>query len=639
MQYRAVAQFENNVLRDVTDSAAWSVVPTSLASVSAGLLTTQTISTDREQITLHAQLTWNGTAVDADKTVLVRGSGAAGQRSDWETYQANASHTGFAPISLEPDVFSLLWQRNIGSGASLNPVTAADERVFVSKLTYFQGGPALFALDARDGETLWTKDFGEVFSVNPPSHAYGNVYIQTGNHATDTYLHAYDAATGEMVFETPHAAQWERYYAPTIFDGMVYVDGGSYGGMYAFDAFSGQTRWFLELQQYDQWTPAVDAQYAYAYVGEYSPGLYVANRFTGAPAFSIPDPHFEWNGWSMDLAPVLGGQNDLLAIHDGRLLSFDLPTRSIRYERSRNFSGQPSVVDDRIYAIDAGALVVLDEADGTQLWSWRPPQGSVRGALIVTNTHVLATTETTTYAIELLSGMDVWSYPASGSLSLGNESLYIASANGVLTAISVPEIVPATLESLEIHGPAEATENTSVTFTAQARYSDGRVRDRTGRTAWSVEPASSATFRQPGTLEIGELLDPVQVVTVRAHYTEGTASIEATKSVRLVIGVSLHDFLARNLSAGLATKAQILDLLRESIAYEQAVVRAIGRPAAPPQPPADLSISITEEVQQAIARDREASAAVERSILNLERALMALPADVDSPEPAALQRR
>ena len=32
---------------------------------------------------------------------------------------------------------------------------------------------------------------------------------------------------------------------------------------------------------------------------------------TGTVAYEIPDPSFSWRGWSMDMAPVLGEQNDV----------------------------------------------------------------------------------------------------------------------------------------------------------------------------------------------------------------------------------------------------------------------------------------------------------------------------------------
>ncbi|MCH7813685.1 MAG: PQQ-like beta-propeller repeat protein [Planctomycetes bacterium] len=368
----------------------------------------------------------------------------------WSTYQGNAAHSGYVPVSLEPGDISFRWDRTFGSGHALNPVTAADGKIFVSKRLYFNDVDSLYALDEVTGGTLWSKNFGSVFSVNPPSYAYGNVYVQTGNHGSDTYLRAYNADTGGFVFRTPHSAQWERYYAPTIYDGKVYVDGGYYGGMYSFDAFSGGQDWFHGLPQYDDWTPAVDGDYAYAYVGEYSPGLYVLDRITGNQEFMIPDPNFDWNGWSMDLAPLIGAMDDVLAIHDGRLISFDLVNRDIRWELDRSFTGQPSLAGGVIYAIDGGALVARSELTGSQLWGWEVPSDSLTGTIIVTDTHVFTRTSSSVYMVDIATHQDVWSYPVSGHLTLSDYALYIAGDNGILTAISLPE--PTCLSLLALGG-------------------------------------------------------------------------------------------------------------------------------------------------------------------------------------------
>ena len=52
--------------------------------------------------------------------------------------------------------------------------------------------------------------------------------------------------------------------------------------MYAFDALTGGQLWFRGLQQYDQWTPAIGGDYAYAYVGEYTPGSTPSPHRTGS---------------------------------------------------------------------------------------------------------------------------------------------------------------------------------------------------------------------------------------------------------------------------------------------------------------------------------------------------------------------
>ena len=51
--------------------------------------------------------------------------------SYWGTYQGNASHTGYVPVSLNPSTFSLAWKTSFGS-SSLNPIAEGDGRVFVS---------------------------------------------------------------------------------------------------------------------------------------------------------------------------------------------------------------------------------------------------------------------------------------------------------------------------------------------------------------------------------------------------------------------------------------------------------------------------------------------------------------------------
>jgi hypothetical protein len=71
--------------------------------------------------------------------------------------------------------------------------------------------------------------------------------------------------------------------------------------------------------------------------------------------------------------------------------------------------------------------------------------------MIVTDTHVLVGTENNTYAIDLETHEDVWSHNTAGHLALGNDSLYIASSNGTLTAISIA--MPASSNPVAVAGP------------------------------------------------------------------------------------------------------------------------------------------------------------------------------------------
>jgi len=429
--YHAIATYDGGTLIDVSDAATWSVTPTGTATISAGVLTVGTIS-GSQAMTLHASYAEAGVQAQDDAGIVARHDFFASDLTAWPMYQADSRHTGYLPVTPNVSRFQLLWQRNLG--LPLNPVAGGDGKVFATGVTYFAGTSPLYALDAATGVTLWSYNFGSVFSVNPPSYAYGNVYVQSGNHATDTWLHAFDGTTGAHVFRAHHEAQWERYFAPTIADGKVYLDGGYYGGMYAFDALTGSELWFRGLPQYDQWTPALDGDYAYAYVGEYSPGLYALNRSDGQQVFEIPDPQFQWDGWSMNLAPVVGNHDDVLAIHNSRLISFDTANRRIRWQLMSAYTGQPSVANDIIYAIDGGALVALNEVTGAKLWSWAPPFGALEKTVIVTASLAFVSSASQVYAVSLDGHASVWAAAAGGHMAIANGMLYSASATGYLSA-------------------------------------------------------------------------------------------------------------------------------------------------------------------------------------------------------------
>ena len=166
---------------------------------------------------------------------------------------------------------------------------------------------------------------------------------------------------------------------------------------------------------------------------------------TGIELWTIPDPNFVWGGWSMNLAPVLGGMDDVLATQGGRLISFDLADHTIRYEIPDEFSGQVSVRQGVVYAFNSGNLEAREQLTGSFLWSWEVPVGwELVGSMILTDAHAIVharqisvPNDEATYAIDLESHQDVWSYPVGGQLAWSQGVLYIARAGGYLTALSL----------------------------------------------------------------------------------------------------------------------------------------------------------------------------------------------------------
>jgi len=361
---------------------------------------------------------------------------------DWETFQRNAAHIGFVPVTLDPTVFASRWLWT-APNKQVSTITTAAGRLYVNS------GYVTYALSEFDHSIVWQHDFtvdlagiNIVATLNPPAVSGGKVFVTTSPQGA-TWMYGFDAGDGSPIFKTAFDSQAERYLAPTVDNGVVFEDGGYFGGMYAFDANVGTQSFYTMLQQYDEWTPAVDANYAYAYTGGpgTSPGqLSVLDRHTGALVASIMDPSFRWDGYSMFSAPVLGQPGTVFAVNvgnpnDNSLLDFDTNAQSIPWQVAGGYSGNPAYGASVLYAVNSSPyrLEARSESDGALLWSWapQPARSETRfvGDVLATNNLVFVSTNTTTYAISQSTHLPVWSIPVAGRLSL--------SANGVLYVVAV----------------------------------------------------------------------------------------------------------------------------------------------------------------------------------------------------------
>lgn len=420
----------NNPLTGRT--VTWTSSDPTRATVNGGAVTARNPGT----VTITAQS--EGKSASTNLTVLVPTGGDWTQATtEWTTYQGNPDHSGYVAAILDPTIFSERWVRTaVGQGGALNPVTVGPGAVFASSASYFSN-QWVAALDLATGATKWSTEFGSIHGVHPPAYGNGTVYVTTSGHA-DSYLWGFDPATGAQRFRSPYGNQWSTYYAPVVIGQRVFMAGGSYDGMYSFDATAGTQLWFVPTNQYNEWTPAVRNGVVYAYTGSYAPKVIAVDAVSGALIYEIPDPRFVWDGWSMNTAPVLGAQQDLLATQAGRLVSFDLQARAVRWEKSGLFRGAVTTAADVVYVINGGQLDVRRENDGALLWTWTPPAGQLQGSTLVTRNLLFATTATTTYAVDLVAHLPVWSYPAAGHLALTPQGvLLIAAADGTLSAITV----------------------------------------------------------------------------------------------------------------------------------------------------------------------------------------------------------
>jgi outer membrane protein assembly factor BamB len=392
--------------------------------------------------------------------VLAAMPAAAG--AAWTTFQGDAAHTGYVPGHLDPRSFEELWHVGYGmtSTEHLQPVAAGDGKVFLAKTSYCYTPSEVRGFDARSGQLLWTRSIPDIPGLSPAAYTDGRVYAHASGHSSvppAPTVYCYDANTGKTLFAAAHLGQWDDHGVPTLYGGSLYTSGRRNGGLDAYDAGTGRVLWSRDMPQQYGWSPAVDGEHVYVYIRapDINPGrLYVIDRLTGDLDFEIRDPNSGWN-LGQQSNPALGSGSDAFVINEDRLIRFDLASRGISWERPGNYTGGLALADGRLFTIEDGELIVLEEDTGDPLWSWSAGPGSgLRGNLVVTDSHVFTSSGTHVFAVDRDLREGVWSAAGvSGDLAIADGLLFVTE-NGGLYVYQVPE--PTSLSLLALGGLAVA---------------------------------------------------------------------------------------------------------------------------------------------------------------------------------------
>jgi hypothetical protein len=370
--------------------------------------------------------------------------------ADWTTFQGNSAHTGHVPVDVDPNQFSTRWKiRALALSANfyqnLSTIAASDGQFFVA------GENKIYARSEFDGRAVWSHNFTGLLqypSVNPPAVSDGVVYMAAGQQDS-TYLYAFNAGDGSLVFRSPMSSQWEHYLAPTVGENGVYTNAGTYGGLYAFDR-TGIQLYFAFMDQTSAWTPAVDSSGVYGYTGGV---LQVADPVSGAILTSINDPNFVNYTYEIGGSPVLGAPGSVFVanyvnslLNDGAignsLINFDVAGGDIAWRKAGDYASTPAYADGVVYAANELplGLEARTEADGALLWSWTPPQAGdedFESEVLLTDNLAFVSTNLATYAIDLDTHLTVWSYPQTGRLALSRSGILYLQGTEALTAINV----------------------------------------------------------------------------------------------------------------------------------------------------------------------------------------------------------
>jgi Putative Ig domain/PQQ-like domain len=399
------------------------------------------VSTNYDVLVMSPTSNWPGD----NQTALTAWANAP----DWQTFQGNSAHTGFVPVTISPDQLITRWQHGVTANQYFNSLVNLATVTTNKGMYYIAGGNALEARKELDASLVWRYDFsGLAFpSANPPAVSNGIVYIAAGQQSS-TYMFAFDAISGSLIFRSQMSSQWENYLAPTVGSDGVYTNAGTYGGMYGF-APSGQQLFFTPLDQQSAWTPAADEDSVYAYSGS---RLSLVDPVTGLVKGSIVDPTFTNYIYVVGGSVVLGAANSAFAaaydnswLNGGgignSLIHFNTQALAVDWQSAGDYPANPAYNSGVLYAANNNPLRLeaRSETDGSLLWSWVPPaSGDVgfKSEVLLTKNLAFVSTNLSTYAIDLATHKPVWSYPVTGNLALSSNGVLYLEGINTLTAVN-----------------------------------------------------------------------------------------------------------------------------------------------------------------------------------------------------------
>lgn len=368
-----------------------------------------------------------------------------GLSGDWATVGNGSSHTNYVPGSIGTDpIKGLRWSTSFGQ--RLNQVAVKDGMLYVTPNGFFPDA-FLAAIDARTGIESWRYSFPKSKSISPVTYDNGHVYVQQGSQIDDSRVWSFDAISGKVDWTSLYIDQLRSYSAPTVSNGMVFVDGGFSGGLIAIQQSTGERLYYRETASYDRWTPTIHNGRLFTWIdGDFTEHL----PATGEALWSI-DLGWNFSKSSMNSLAAIEGNNAYVIGHPG-LYAIDLTTHKQLWKVGDAFAGSPALAQDTVFATQQGLVKAYDASTGAPRGVYDARE-ILSGQVVVTDDSIIATSETNTFIFDRATRINRTTLPYGGKLSIADDSLYIASATGFIAAIQLHP-------TLSLSLPAQASEAT-----------------------------------------------------------------------------------------------------------------------------------------------------------------------------------
>ncbi len=325
---------------------------------------------------------------------------------NWPLFGQNRARTRYLPARGVVPPFRKLWRYTDRPLLEFPPIFVGGKLYSVNNNGY------AFALDARNGRTLWKRRIGRL-NASSPAFARQRLYVVN---LVPGHIIKLDAKTGRTLWKRALPDRAES--SPLVIGRTVYF-GCEDGRLYALSTVNGNERWSTELGG------AVKAAPAYyggrLFVGDYGGHMNAVDAASGELIWQSGSlgPGFGGSG-AFYSTPAVAFGRVYAGNNDGRVYSYGLRDGTLAWTHSTGgyvYSG-PTVASTRhsppsvfIGSFD-GNVYSLNAKNGSVRWS-RDAGGQVIGSLSAVGdiVYVAEFTNKTTSGYMMRSGRRVFRYP------------------------------------------------------------------------------------------------------------------------------------------------------------------------------------------------------------------------------------
>lgn len=321
----------------------------------------------------------------------------------------------------------LQWEFETGDRVRSSP-TVVDDTVYVGSIDR-----NLYALNADDGEEVWSQDLDGAVASSP-TVVDDRVFVGSDNGS----IYALDAADGSQIWEVATGGNVRS--SPTVSGGRIFV-GSNDGTVYALAGEEGQELWTHETQGEVHSSPTV-----------VDGTVYIASEGGNAYALSVEDGSVEWEAavGSTRSSPTVAGDTVFIGSDDSTVVALSTEDGSEVWTTPTGgqVRSSPTYRSGVVFVgSDDGMLYALDGADGSINWEYDAGDGVRSSPTFLDGTVYVGTDGGDVLSIDA-DGTENWFFDAGprvrSSPTVVDGELFVGSTEGTVYTLS-----PFTTESSE----------------------------------------------------------------------------------------------------------------------------------------------------------------------------------------------